>query len=159
MGIINTNLIKSVLHNLGVVLVGFILAFIASGIDTLFGLKNFAAEPILLIGILLIILGFSIRVWATYYFYINKMKVIVLHTQNKLVTSGPFRFSRNPLYLGGNVFIFLGASLALGTPVGVIITILHLPIVDMMIRREETQLEKTFGKDWLEYKKKVHRWI
>lgn len=87
------------------------------------------------------------------------MRVIDLKPQKKLITSGPYRFSRNPLYLGGNIFIFLGASLVMGTPSGVILTFLHLPLVDLMVRREERQLEKSFGKEWLEYKEKVQRWF
>jgi protein-S-isoprenylcysteine O-methyltransferase Ste14 len=152
-------LIKSILHNLGATIVGFIVALIGVGLDLLFGFKDFTSNAILLIGILILIIGFLIRVWATYCFYMHKMKVIVLHTQNKLITTGPFHYSRNPLYLGGNVFIFLGASLILGTPMGLAITILQIPLVDVMIRREEKQLEKTFGQDWLEYKKQVRRWL
>jgi protein-S-isoprenylcysteine O-methyltransferase Ste14 len=46
------------------------------------------------------------------------------------------------------VFIFCGASLILGTPGGLALIILHLPLVDFMIRREERQLQETFGDAW-----------
>ena len=69
------------------------------------------------------------------------MKVISLEPQKTLITSGPYRFSRNPLYLGGNVFIFFGAALLLGSPSALLITAIHLPFVDLFIRREEKQLE------------------
>lgn len=147
------------MHNLGVIIVGFFFAFIGFSLDYLIGFKHFNSYITLSIGILLLVIGFLIRVWATYYFYKLKMKVIILHSQKKLITTGPFSYSRNPLYLGGNVFIFFGASLVLGTPTGIILTFLQLPLVDRMIRREEKQLEKSFGKEWLDYKKRVRRWI
>ena len=87
------------------------------------------------------------------------MDVIVLHAQKHLITTGPYRFSRNPLYLGGNVFIFCGASLILGTPGGLALIILHLPLVDFMIRREECQLQETFGDAWWEYAQRTRRWM
>jgi protein-S-isoprenylcysteine O-methyltransferase Ste14 len=47
-----------------------------------------------------------LRTWAAFHFYVRGMDVIVLHAQKHLITTGPYRFSRNPLYLGGNLFIF-----------------------------------------------------
>lgn len=152
-------LFKSILHNIGVLFVGLIFALIGVGADLVFKLNRFSSPLFMLIGIVLMIIGFLIRVWATYYFYRFHMGVIVLHPQKKLITSGPFHFSRNPLYLGGNVFIFLGAVLLLGTPSGVVLTLLQLPLTDFMIRREEKQLEQTFGKEWLSYKEHVRRWL
>jgi protein-S-isoprenylcysteine O-methyltransferase Ste14 len=82
--------------------------------------------------------------------------VISLKPQKTLITSGPYRFSRNPLYLGEQ-FIFFGAALLVGSPSAVVITALHLPLVDLPIRREERQLEKDFGEDWARYKNQVRR--
>lgn len=152
-------LFKSILHNIGVLFVGIIFALIGVGLDVLFNLKHFSSPFFILTGIVLAIIGLGIRVWATYYFYKFHMGVIVLHPQRKLITSGPFRFSRNPLYLGGNVFIFLGTVLILGTPSGVVLMLLQLLLTNFMIRREEKQLAQTFGEEWLRYKKRVRRWL
>jgi protein-S-isoprenylcysteine O-methyltransferase Ste14 len=91
----------------------------------------------MVIGSLLIRMGFLIRLWATYYFYKNRMRVIATVPQGALITSGPCRYSRNPLYRGGNVFIFCGTSTLLASPNAIATTALHLPFVDLFIRREE----------------------
>jgi protein-S-isoprenylcysteine O-methyltransferase Ste14 len=154
-----TSLLKSILHNVGVVAVGLGIAYLGTKIDSLFGIRDIRSAVTATAGSLLIAIGFFIRVWATYYFYMNRMKVISLIPQRTLVTSGPFRFSRNPLYLGGNVLIFFGAALLLGSPIALLFTAIHLPLIDLFIRREEKQLEQTFGDEWGRYKNQVRRWI
>jgi protein-S-isoprenylcysteine O-methyltransferase Ste14 len=152
-------LFKSVLHNIGVVIVGLAVAFIGTRLDLLLEIRDFKSELTLVAGSLLLIAGFLLRVWATFYFYRERMKVISLSSQRALITAGPYRFSRNPLYLGGNVFIFLGAALLLGSPAAVLIAIIHLPFMDLFIRREERQLERDFGEQWRQYRKRVRRWL
>jgi protein-S-isoprenylcysteine O-methyltransferase Ste14 len=100
------NLLKSLLHNIGVVIVGFGVGVIGSKVDYLFQIHRFHSVLATSAGWLLLAPGFLLRVWATWYFYQDHMKVIELAPQGKLITSGPYRISRNPLYLGGNVFIF-----------------------------------------------------
>ncbi len=87
------------------------------------------------------------------------MRVISLAPQGTLLTAGPYRYTRNPLYLGGNVFIFFGAGLALGSPMALVITALHLALMDIFVRREERQLEATFGEAWQRYQRSVRRWL
>jgi len=153
------NLLKSIFHNIGVVIVGFIFAFISTRIDLLLRIKNFESLITVFLGLLLLTIGFLIRVWATYYFYQNSMGVIKLKPQEKLLTEGPFAFSRNPLYLGGNVFIFFGTVFVLGSLSGVVLTFVAIFLTNLMIKREEKQLEQTFGEEWSRYRKKVRRWI
>ena len=153
-------LLESIVHNLGVVIVGLAAGLVGTGFDRLLGLRNFGSFLVATVsGCLFLIIGFLIRVWATFYFYRHAMKVISLSPQRTLITSGPYRYSRNPLYLGGNVFIFLGVALLFGSPAAVVMTILHLPVVDLFIRREERQLEREFGADWLRYRRRVRRWL
>jgi protein-S-isoprenylcysteine O-methyltransferase Ste14 len=153
------NLLKSILHNIGVVIVGLALAYLGTMVDSLLGVPTFASNLAKLVGSLLLALGFLLRLWATIYFYGHRMRVISLEPQCTLITSGPYRFSRNPLYLGGNVFIFFGASLFLGSPTAVLATALHLPLADRFIRREEEQLQRQFGEEWQNYKQRVRRWL
>src|SRR5262249_26550123 len=139
------SLLKSVLHNVFVVAVGFVVALLGAGIDHLLGIADFKNALAEGLGSALVAAGFLLRTWAAFHFYMRGMDVIVVHAQRHLITTGPYRFSRNPLYLGGNVFIFCGASLIVGTSCGLALTMLHLPLVDFMIRREERQLSATFG--------------
>jgi hypothetical protein len=115
-------LFKSVLHNIGVVIGSLGFAFIGTRLDLLLGIRDFRSALTPIVGSLLLIVGFLLRVWATLYFYQKRMKVISLSPQRTLITSGPYRFSRNALYPGGNVFAFLGAALLFGSPAAVFVT-------------------------------------
>jgi len=153
------NFLKSILHNIGVVAVGLGLAYAGTRVDSLLGISPFTFHFLTAAGWVLLALGFLIRVWATVHFYAHKMRVISLEPQKALITSGPYRFSRNPLYLGGNVFIFIGAALIFGSPTALIVTAIHIPLIDLFIRREERQLERVFREAWHNYRKQVRRWL
>ena len=152
-------LLKCIFHNLGVVLVGFALAYLGTMVDSMLGFPALTSALVPAAGWSLLALGFLLRLWATLYFYRHGMRVISFEPQTALITSGPYRFSRNPLYLGGNVFIFFGAALILGSPTALIATAIHLPLIDRFIRREERQLERRFGQDWQSYKRRVRQWL
>jgi protein-S-isoprenylcysteine O-methyltransferase Ste14 len=153
------NLVKSLLHNIGVVIVGFGVAFLGAALDSLLGLHRFSSLLATTAAWLLTAIGFFLRVWATFLFYEKHMKVISLVPQKRLITTGPYRVSRNPLYLGGNAFIFAGTALFLGSPGGLLLTAIAVIAADFMIRREERQLEHDFGEEWLRYKSQVRRWL
>jgi len=100
-----------------------------------------------------------LRIWATYHFYQEGLKVLSLSPQNKLLTTGPYSFSRNPLYLG-IVCISFGLSLFLGSISSLFLSIAIFAAWDLWIRkREEKQLEQKFGENFLKYKFKVPRWL
>ncbi|MEW6324962.1 MAG: isoprenylcysteine carboxylmethyltransferase family protein [Nitrospirota bacterium] len=76
-----------------------------------------------------------------------------------LATDGPFRFTRNPLYLSLTL-LYGGIALFVNLPWAMLL----LPIVLWMIRRgvidrEERYLEQQFGEDYLRYKRRVRRWL
>jgi protein-S-isoprenylcysteine O-methyltransferase Ste14 len=154
-----TNLLKSLLHNIGIVIFSLALAYVGTVVDSLLGLPTLSSKIAATVGVLLLLLGFLLRLWAVVHFYNHHMRVISLEPQGSLVTAGPYRYSRNPLYLGANVFCFFGAALLWGSPTALIMTVVHLPFMNLMIRREERQLEQKFGDHFRAYKRQVRRWL
>lgn len=152
-------LLKSILHNLGVLFVGVCFGLVGVGIDHLLYIHEFASLPLRVCAVGSLLMGFFIRLWATAQFYEHHMRVIKLSAQSTLLTTGAYALSRNPLYLGGNVFIFLGAVLWFGSASGLVLIVVELFITDRFIHREERQLEQAFGEEWLRYKATVRRWI
>jgi protein-S-isoprenylcysteine O-methyltransferase Ste14 len=154
-----SGILKSVLHNLGVTVVSLCVGGLGLLVDMLLSLRNFGSVTAAIAGVIFLAVGFLLRAWATVLFYEHRMKVIVLEPQQTLLTSGPYRFTRNPLYLGGNVLMFLGAAFLLGSPGGILLTALGLIPTQIMIRREERQLARRFGDEWAHYAARVRRWI
>lgn len=80
-------------------------------------------------------------------------------TPKVLVISGLFRYSRNPLYVSLTVIYagiaILFASLWLFILLAPLLAVMHYGV----IRREERYLEEKFGREYLEYKHSVRRWL
>ncbi len=76
-----------------------------------------------------------------------------------LVTEGPYRLTRNPMYLGMTL-VLLGVSLFLGNLISFISPLAFLIIINFMfIPIEEKKMLDTFGDKYLEYSKKIRPWI
>ncbi len=76
-----------------------------------------------------------------------------------LVTEGPFHISRQPIYLG-MIFILLGEAILLGSLITFIFPVIFMILMEkIFIPVEEKNLETAFGEKYLDYKKKVRRWI
>jgi protein-S-isoprenylcysteine O-methyltransferase Ste14 len=76
-----------------------------------------------------------------------------------LVTSGVFRFSRHPMYLG-MICILSGVALLLGSlSPFIIIPIFALLMDSTFISAEESMLDTRFGDEWRKYKSTVRRWL
>jgi len=76
-----------------------------------------------------------------------------------LVLGGPYRFSRNPIYVG---LTLTYAGIAVAADSLWMVTLL-VPVLAVMqsgvVRREEAYLERTFGDDYRAYKARVRRWL
>ena len=85
--------------------------------------------------------------------------VIPYKPSTALVVDGPYRISRNPIYLG-----MAALYVSLTFLLGIMWSLLFLPLVliavdRLIIAREEPYLERKFGQDYVEYKQRVRRWI
>lgn len=110
-------------------------------------------------GVLIIILGFSIMIWAWLLFRKNDVAICPTAQTERLIFDGLFSFSRNPMYLG-MVSICVGLAILFGSLSLYIATIIYFSILNFVfIPYEEQKLERTFGADYTRYKKTVRRWL
>lgn len=111
------------------------------------------------LGWVLIALGLVLMLAAAFEMHRSKTTVIPHREPDALVTSGPFRWSRNPIYLG-DALILLGGSLVWGSLLG----FLFVPVFGVIVYRrfilsEEARLKAAFGQGYEEYAARVPRWI
>jgi len=76
----------------------------------------------------------------------------------RLVTGGPYRYCRNPMYLGHLVFL-AGLALALRSWLGAAVFAVHLVWFDRRVRDDESRLTALFGEPYRNYLSRVKRWI
>ena len=78
---------------------------------------------------------------------------------NKLVTSGIFKYSRNPMYLG-MLMVVLSTSIFYLNIFSILTPFLFIFWINkFQIKREEAFLTEKFGKEYLSYKNKTRRWL
>lgn len=116
-------------------------------------------SPILkIIGLILIMLGDVVFFLSVYYMK-TSWRVGVDETRNdKLITNGIYRISRNPAFLGFDL-TYLGLALVFPNPIMIIFTIILIWLFDDQIMIEEEYLERTYKEEYLEYKKKTKRYF
>jgi protein-S-isoprenylcysteine O-methyltransferase Ste14 len=76
-----------------------------------------------------------------------------------LVTTGPFRLSRNPMYVGATL-VLVGIAVALGTATPFLVLPLYLSAMQLrVIRPEEDMIRARFGEAYARYQATVRRWL
>ncbi|MBB5660194.1 methyltransferase family protein [Brevundimonas halotolerans] len=76
-----------------------------------------------------------------------------------LATDGPYRFSRNPIYVGF-ALTYAGLAIAMDSPIALLMLIPCLVVIDWaIIRKEEAYLARTFGAEYEAYRNRVRRWL
>lgn len=110
-------------------------------------------------GLVFVVAGIALAASALGIFRKAKTTVVPFETPSTLVTSGPYRFTRNPMYVSLTL-IYLGVA---GTrneiwPV-VLLPLLLVYINFLVIPVEEKNLRGVFGDAYKEYGAKVGRWL
>jgi len=137
-------------------LIFLILAFV---LHILVPVMKIISGSIAYTGLLFIAFGVVINLWTDRLFKKGKTTVKPFELPASLETSGPFRISRHPMYLG-MLAILLGTAVLLGSLMCFIAPVLFPVAMEIFyISHEERNMEKVFGSAYLEYKKRVRRWI
>ncbi len=152
------NILKAVLFTLITFALLLAVSAVAAKVDSAFGFEQFQSAIAAAAGAIFLLFGFILRLWGTWVFYKNHLKVISTRPQETFLTAGPYKFSRNPLFLAV-IFILFGAALVLGSLSAMLFSLAVFGLLNRWVRIEEKQLAAAFGEDYLKYKKQVRRWV
>jgi protein-S-isoprenylcysteine O-methyltransferase Ste14 len=121
-----------------------------------FSIPQFLRIP----GLVIAVFGVTLGLWCVGAFAIvGKGTPAPFDAPRQFVAVGPYRYVRNPMYVGALAVIF-GAGLILRSPAAFLVAVLFATLGHLFVLAyEEPTLEKRFGQSYLQYKRSVNRWL
>lgn len=111
------------------------------------------------LAVLAVAAGLGLMAWTLWVFRRHQTTINPYAGAKHLCISGPFRFSRNPIYVG-DWLILIGLSLWFSTFWPILVSPLVWVVVRYsVIRHEEEHLQAKFGEEYRAYKERVRRWL
>ncbi len=110
-------------------------------------------------GLVVVLVGIGLAAWAAWTMRRHDTSPMPWEPVAALVVRGPYRVSRNPIYLG-DVLVMTGLGLMFGTTWALLAAVAAMPLATWtVIRHEEAYLAARFGESWAAYRARVRRWL
>jgi protein-S-isoprenylcysteine O-methyltransferase Ste14 len=136
-----------------------VLLLLAIASHFVFPVRVVLHPPVTWFGLLIIAAGLLLAFRCRALFLKNRTTMSPYESPVVLVTTGPFRFSRNPAYLAMSVILF-GSAVVTGTLAPFVFPVVFIVIIGVLfIPDEERRLEDVFGREYREYRQRVRRWV
>ena len=121
--------------------------------------KQLIGSPWRYAGIIDVLAGIALVLWAAGLFRRAGTPIKPFESSSELVLTGPYRFTRNPMYLGLTV-ILLGTGVLLGSATPFLVVPVFLLLLDrLFVRHEEAMLAGRFGEAYEAFRRRVRRWL
>jgi protein-S-isoprenylcysteine O-methyltransferase Ste14 len=89
----------------------------------------------------------------------HKTSVVPKRTPKSIIKTGPYQYSRNPIYLADAIVLF-GFILTVGSVISFILIPLFLWVISArFINGEEAEIRAAFGQEFEDYCKQTRRWV
>jgi protein-S-isoprenylcysteine O-methyltransferase Ste14 len=127
-------------------------------LETKFDFLPSAIEKI--IGALLVLWGLYLSLGASKKFKEENTEILPASLTNRvLIIDGPYKKTRNPMYLG-MVLLMLGIGVLVSSPAVLVAALLQFTVLHFLfIPFEEKKMENQFGEKYVAYKRSVRRWL
>ncbi len=111
------------------------------------------------LGWTLVIGGLGLMAWGGITFARARTSLMPTRPARVLVRGGPYRWSRNPMYLGLTI-AYVGGTLLMNSawPL-LLLPVVLISVSVLVIRREERYLQGAFGDEYRDYTRRVRRWL
>ena len=121
--------------------------------------KLFHEQKAKVAGVVLLICSLFFLVSSLRRFFLSKNSLILIRPASSLQTTGIYHICRNPMYMGLAI-VYTGVACLAGNWWNIILLpVLLLIVQEYIIKKEEKYLERAFGEQYTNYKKKVRRWL
>ncbi len=111
------------------------------------------------LGLLLVAGGVGLSLYAAAIFQARDTTKNPYGEPAKFVTTLPYTFTRNPMYVGITA-VLLGFAVFFASPVMILAPVVFAVVIDrMVIPREEQTMERIFGAEYADYQGRVRRWL
>jgi len=118
-----------------------------------------SATLALYLGLVIGVLAVGFILWAIVTMRGAGTNVDPMKESTAIVTAGPFRYTRNPIYVGGTL-LFLGFTIGFNSWWGLVVLVPMLAVLHVgVVLREERYLERKFGEPYRQYKSRVARYV
>ena len=122
-------------------------------------LRQVISAPCRYLGVIPMGAGLGVVLWTAAIFQRAGTTIKPFETSSTLVVQGPYRVTRNPIYLG-MVSGLVGVGVLAGSVTPFLVVPAFAYLIDRwFIREEEALLERTFGSEYGAYKTRVRRWL
>jgi protein-S-isoprenylcysteine O-methyltransferase Ste14 len=112
-----------------------------------------------LVGLAFVLIGIGLAALSVRRFHLASTSIVPGEPSTALVESGPYAFTRNPIYIGF-VLAYFGLAIMLTS---LWVLLLLIPVLAILqrgvVEREEAYLERQFGEAYRKYKTRVPRWL
>jgi protein-S-isoprenylcysteine O-methyltransferase Ste14 len=113
----------------------------------------------LTVGLIFVVIGFGLAALSARAFHLAGTSVVPGQESTALVTDGPYRFTRNPIYIGF-VLVYFGLAIVLTSAWVLVLLIPTLIVLQRgVVEPEEAYLERKFGDAYRKYQARVPRWL
>ena len=110
-------------------------------------------------GWVLVAQGVVLMAWAAWLFPRHRTSVVPHRKPDNIITSGPYRFSRNPIYLA-DALLLAGAALVMHSLLGLLLVPVFMVVITRrFIRGEEARLSAAFPDDAAAFFGRTRRWL
>ena len=139
--------------------IGFLAGWVLDRYWHALPLSRFAGSALEPLGWSALVLGAILIGWGMVTFRRAKTAIHPHHSASQLVTHGPYRFTRNPMYTGLTIAYLGGSALVDSSWPIIVLPIVLLVLLNTVISREEMYLRDAFGAEYTAYVASVRRWL
>lgn len=136
-----------------------ICMFAAWWLSIIWNPVSYLSQATTTIGWLAIFAGIGLMGLSFVMFLQHKTSVVPKRTPNSIISSGPYKYSRNPIYLA-DVIVLIGYIMTLGSVISFVLVPLFISVIQKrFITGEEIGIRAEFGSEYDNYCAKTRRWI